>query len=113
MIYYLSYVYSTGGVPLSYVVRKDYTVDLSDTKQEEEILHHMIRNELIFDQDSKKVTRLIKELTIRTPEEAWTNQVNFGRVAILKFQEHYYGKSEGERQKNTGKGGAQEIALLP
>ena len=43
----------------------------------------------------KKVMRLIKDLNIRTPVEAWIKQVKCGRVNMQKFQGHYDGKSEG------------------
>ena len=43
----------------------------------------------------KKVMRLIKDLNIRTPVEAWIKQVKCGRVYMQKFQGHYDGKSEG------------------
>ena len=46
-------------------------------------------------QYSKKVMRLIKDLNIRTPVEAWIKQVKCGRVYMQKFQGHYDGKSEG------------------
>ena len=54
----------------------------------------------MFDQDLKKVLLFIKELTIRTPEGAWINQVAYGRFAMQKLWEHYDGKSEGEKRKH-------------
>ena len=53
----------------------------------------------MFDQDSKKVMRLIKNNTFVTPADSCINQVKCGHVAMQKLQENYNGKSEGERQK--------------
>ena len=86
--------------------------NISDMTREKEILHHASLNGPLFDQDPKKVMWIIRELTIGTPEEAWIKQAKFGRVAIKKLWGRYDKKSEVERQK-TGKGGAQDIALLP
>ena len=44
MIDNLSYVYNTRDVPLRYVVRKDYMVDVDDITSEEEILYKAIPN---------------------------------------------------------------------
>ena len=77
------------------------------------ILHHARLNGPIFDQDLKKEMWIIKELSIGTPLEACIKHVKCGRVAMQKLQKYYDGKSEEERQNNTGKGGAQLIALLP
>ena len=35
-----------------------------------------------------------------TPEGAWMNQVEYGRVAMHKFWEHYDDNSEGEKRKH-------------
>ena len=71
IFYYLKYVYNTREVPLIYLVRKDYTLDVADMTMEEETLHLARLNGPMFDQDLKKVRRLIKELTIGTPAEDW------------------------------------------
>ena len=57
MIDYLSSIYNTREVPLTYAVRKDYTRDVADMTREGEILHHISLNVPMSDQVPKKVMR--------------------------------------------------------
>ena len=69
--------------------------DVADMTREEEILNNESLNGPMFGQYLKKVMRLIKDIDIRNPVEAWIKQVKCGRVAMQKFQRHYDGKCEG------------------
>ena len=82
MIDNLSYVYNTRDVPLRYVVKKDYMVDVDDITSEEEILYKAIPNIPMFHQDSKYIIFLIKDITFRTSGEAWIKQVKRVRVSM-------------------------------
>ena len=95
MIDKLSSVYKTGGVPLSYMVSKDQTRNVSDVTREEEILHHSSLNGPLFEQDLKNLVSITNEFTIGIPAEAWIKQVMCCRVAMHKSWERYDGKSEG------------------
>ena len=97
MIYYLRSAYNNREVPLNYVAREYYTGNVYDMTSEEEILHSASLYDSMIDQYSKKVVRLIKEITIGTPEEAYIKHVKCGCVDMLKLQEHYDDKSTLER----------------
>ena len=86
MIDYLSSIYNTREVSLRYTARKEYTDYVADMTREEEMLHHKILNGPMFDQYPKKSMRIIKDITIRTPAEAWINQVKCGYVAMKKLR---------------------------
>ena len=53
----------------------------------------------MFEQDSKNMMRIIKDITIRTPAEACLKQVKCDHVDIHKLQDTYGGKSERETKK--------------
>ena len=73
--------------------------NVADMTREEEILHHTILNGLMFDQYSKNLMHLIKEMAIITPAEYIIRQVKWGRVAMQKLREHYDDKSEGKNRR--------------
>ena len=81
-------VYNTREVPLSYVVRKDYMGYVADNTREEEVIHHAILNGPMFNQDSKNVMQLLKDLSSGAPAYNCIKQVNCGRVSMHKVQEH-------------------------
>ena len=68
-------IFNTREVPLRYVVSKGYMGNVADMTREEEILHHTILNGLMFDQYSKNLMHLIKEMAIITPAENIIRQV--------------------------------------
>ena len=53
----------------------------------------------MFFRDTQEVLEIIKNPTVDTYDETWMKGKLFGQEAILEFQNHYAGKSEGEHRK--------------
>ena len=111
IIDYLSSVYNTRDLLLIYVVGKEWTKNVADVTREEEILHHTSLNGPMFGQYSKNLMRIIKELTIGTPERVWIKQFKCGCVAMHKLRGKLWWQVWRRKSKNTGKEGAREISL--
>ena len=56
----------------------------------------LVRN--MFNRDSRKVIKIIKELKVGTDNETWIKGIKCGRKAMQELQSHYDGTSEGERR---------------
>ena len=53
----------------------------------------------MFSRDNKKVLAILKEQTKYTDADTWMKGKCCVQEAMLALQNHYYGKSEGERRK--------------
>ena len=65
----------------------------------------------MFSRGTKKVLVIIKYLTSDTDAEAWTKGKCCGREAMLELQNHYDGKSYGERRKQVAKDDLKRLFL--
>lgn len=100
---YLNSVKNRYGIPLSYVIRKEYKGDFNDLDREDQIIHHAQLSGPCFTRDTRTVFDLIKQCVLNTPADDWIKGLRCGRKAMLALQEHYDGDAEGHRRQLTSK----------
>ena len=109
IIHYLNGMRNRRGVPLSYVIRGAQPQNVQLTSDEQKI-HAAALNGPQFNNDSKEVYNLIKELVQNTDGDSWLPaRCSCGRTAMQSLRNHYDGPDQAKARIDVARASIEKL----